>query len=199
MTFAPDIAIRNLTGEALTASLDSLAELRIVVFRSFPYLYDGDRNYEQDYLRAYAASPGAIIVGAFHGDMLIGAATGAPMADHAAEFAEPFRARGYDISRIFYFGESVLLPEYRGRGIGHAFFNHREERARQLGFAQASFCAVLRPPDHPARPTDYSPLDVFWGKRGFAAVSGLIGQFAWKDVGDDGESRHDMQFWVKTL
>lgn len=199
MKSAPDIIIRNLTGEALTAWLDALAELRIVVFRSYPYLYDGDRAYEQDYLRAYAASPGAIVVGAFDGDRLIGAATAAPMADHAAEFAEPFRAHGYDISRIFYFGESVLLPEYRGHGIGHAFFDQREERARQLGFAQASFCAVVRPLDHPSRPADYSPLDAFWRKRGFAPVSGLIGQFAWKDVGDERESQHDMQFWVKTL
>lgn len=195
----PDIGIRTLTGEALVASLDSLAELRIRVFRAFPYLYDGDAAYERDYLRAYAESPGAIVVGAFDAERLIGAATAAPMADHAAGFAEPFQARGHDISRIFYFGESVLLPDYRGHGIGHSFFDKREERARELGFAQSSFCAVIRPNDHPARPADYSPLDPFWRKRGYAPVEGLVGQFAWKDVGDAGESQHDMQFWVKRL
>lgn len=199
MTNAPAISIQTLTGEALAASLDALADLRIAVFRAFPYLYDGDRAYEQDYLRAYAASPGALVAGAFDGDRLIGAATAAPMADHAAEFAEPFRARGYDISRIFYFGESVLLPDYRGHGIGHAFFDKREERARELGFAQASFCAVVRPADHPARPADYSPLDPFWRKRGFAPVEGLIGQFPWREVGDAVETQHGMQFWVKSL
>lgn len=194
-----DIAIRTLTGEALAASLDALAQLRIAVFRAFPYLYEGDRAYERDYLRAYADSPGAIVAGAFDGERLIGAATAAPMTDHAAAFAQPFRARAYDISRIFYFGESVLLPEYRGHGIGHAFFDRREERARELGFAQASFCAVIRPANHPARPADYSPLDPFWRKRGYAPVEGLVGQFDWKDVGDTEESRHDMQFWMKTL
>lgn len=199
MTNAPAIMIRTLTGEALAASLDALADLRIAVFRAFPYLYDGDRAYEQDYLRAYAGSPAAIVAGAFDGDGLIGAATAAPMADHATEFAEPFRARGYDISRIFYFGESVLLPGYRGHGIGHAFFDKREERARELGFAQASFCAVVRPANHPAGPADYSPLDRFWRKRGFAPVDGLIGQFSWSDLGDGAETQHDMQFWVKTL
>lgn len=199
MTNAPAITIRTLTREALAASLDPLADLRIAVFRAFPYLYDGDRAYEQDYLRAYAASSGAIVAGAFDGDRLIGAATAAPMADHAAEFAEPFHARGYDISRIFYFGESVLLPEYRGHGIGHAFFDKREERARELGFAQASFCAVVRPGNHPARPADYAPLDPFWRKRGFAPVEGLIGQFSWRELGEGAETQHDMQFWVKTL
>jgi GNAT superfamily N-acetyltransferase len=199
MTNAPDITICTLTGEALAASLDALADLRITVFRAFPYLYDGDRTYEQDYLRAYAASSRAIVAGAFNGDRLIGAATAAPMADHTAEFAEPFHACGYDISLIFYFGESVLLPEYRGNGIGHTFFDKREERARELGFAQASFCAVVRPANHPARPADYAPLDPFWRKRGFAPVEGLIGQFPWREVGDAVETPHDMQFWVKTL
>ncbi len=88
----------------------------------------------------------------------MGAATAAPMADHAAEFAAPFRACGIDLADVYYFGESVLLPEWRGHGIGHAFFDRREARARELGFPLASFCAVIRPADHPARPAGYSPL-----------------------------------------
>jgi hypothetical protein len=37
---------------------------------------------------------------------------------------------GMDVGRVFYFGESMLLPRCRGRGIGHAFFGHREAHAR---------------------------------------------------------------------
>ncbi|UZW56942.1 GNAT family N-acetyltransferase [Sphingobium sp. JS3065] len=139
------------------------------------------------------------MAGAFAGDRLVGAATAAPMTDHAAEFAAPFRERGMDIGRIYYFGESVLLPEWRGRGIGHAFFDRREVMARELGFATTSFCAVVRPPDHPARPAGYAPLDPFWRGRGYAPVEGLVGQFRWRDLGDGGESDHAMQFWVKRL
>ncbi len=193
------IAIRDLTGAALIAALDGLADLRIAVFRDFPYLYAGDRAYERDYLTAYAQSKGALIVGAFDGDRLIGAATAAPMADHASEFAAPFRERGMDIDDIFYFGESVLLPDYRGHGVGHAFFDRREARARELGFSHASFCAVVRPTDHPARPAGYSPLDAFWRKRGFAPVDGLIGEYGWRDVGSDAKTQHPMQFWLKSL
>ncbi|WP_176597884.1 MULTISPECIES: GNAT family N-acetyltransferase [Sphingobium] len=192
-----------MTGAALLAALDALAELRITVFRAFPYLYDGSgeagRAYERDYLTAYANSPGALIAGAYAGDRLVGAATAAPMTDHAAEFAAPFRTCGMDIGQIYYFGESVLLPEWRGRGIGHAFFDRREAKARELGFAMTSFCAVVRPPDHPARPAGYAPLDPFWRGRGYAPVEGLVGQFDWKDVGDDAETSHPMQFWVKRL
>lgn len=129
----------------------------------------------------------------------MGAATAAPMADHAAEFAAPFRACGIDLADVYYFGESVLLPEWRGHGIGHAFFDRREARARELGFPLASFCAVIRPADHPARPAGYSPLDPFWRKRGFAPVDGLVGHFAWKDIGHATQTDHAMQFWTKRL
>lgn len=193
------ISIRDLTGDALAQSLDALATLRITVFRDFPYLYAGDRAYEREYLRAYADSDGAFVVGAFDGDRLIGAATAAPMADHAAEFAGPFRARQIDIAGIYYFGESVLLPAYRGHGVGHAFFDRREAQARSLGFASTAFCAVIREADHPARPGGYSPLDSFWRKRGYAPVHGLVAHFDWKDVGDADESAHPMQFWTKKL
>lgn len=180
-----------------------MAQLRITVFRDYPYLYEGSGGYERGYLTAYAQSPGALIAGAFAQvdgrEQLVGAATAAPMADHAAAFAEPFRARGMDIGNIYYFGESVLLPQWRGHGVGHAFFDRREAKARELGFAMASFCAVIRPTDHPARPADYSPLDPFWHKRGYAPVDGLIGHFNWKEPGEEAASDHAMQFWVKTL
>jgi GNAT superfamily N-acetyltransferase len=121
------------------------------------------------------------------------------MADHAAAFAMPLAARGIDVASVYYFGESVLLPAYRGRGVGHAFFDRREAQARVLGFTTACFCTVARPADHPARPADYSPLDPFWRGRGYAPVDGLVADFGWKDVGDAEESRHPMQFWMKRL
>lgn len=194
-----DLRIALLTGPALADQLDALADLRIAVFRAWPYLYDGDRAYERDYLDAYVRSDKAVVVGAFSGEQLIGAATAAPMADHAAEFAAPFRAHGVDIASLYYFGESVLLPEWRGHGIGHGFFDHREAAARAHGFSAACFCAVIRPHDHPMRPEDYRPLDPFWRKRGYAPMEGLVAQFPWKDLGGSGETDHPMQFWLRDL
>ncbi|MCP1468394.1 GNAT superfamily N-acetyltransferase [Sphingobium sp. OAS761] len=199
MSDAAPVRIADLTGAALIASLDALAGLRIAVFRDFPYLYAGSRAYERDYLATYARSPGALVTGAFAGTRLVGAATAAPMADHAAAFAAPFAAQGMDIGRIFYFGESVLLPEWRGQGIGHAFFDRREARARELGYAMTCFCAVIRPADHPARPADYSPLDLFWRRRGYAPVDGLVAQFAWAETDGGAAVDHRMQFWVKAF
>ncbi len=191
------ISVRPLTGGEIAAALDDLAALRIAVFAAFPYLYDGDAAYEAEYLAEYSAAPEAVLVAAFDGARIVGAATAAPMRHQKAEFREPFDARGLDVSRLFYFGESVLLPQYRGAGIGHAFFDAREAQAAKCGANAACFAAVVREPDHPARPADYAPLDGFWAKRGYAVVPGLVTGLGWKEHSEEAESVKAMQYWLR--
>ncbi len=191
--------VESLTGTALDAALDAVARLRITVFADFPYLYDGDLAYERRYLESYRQSPRAVLVGAFDGDSLVGAATGTPLADHADDFAQAFAGSGLDLGKVFYCAESVLLPQWRGHGIGHRFFDLREGHARAHGFSHSAFCAVIRPEDHPSRPADYRPLDDFWRKRGYAPLPGAIAHFSWKDVGQAGETRKPLQFWIRSL
>lgn len=192
------VAVRALTGSEIAAALDDLADLRIRVFADFPYLYDGDAAYEVAYLREYAAAADAVLVAAFDGARIVGAATAAPMMHQKAEFRSPFETRGLDVARLFYFGESVLLPGYRGRGVGHAFFDLREEQARRCAATAACFAAVVRPADHPLRPDGYTPLDGFWTGRGYAVVPGLVTELAWKEHGEAGESAKAMQYWLRT-
>jgi GNAT superfamily N-acetyltransferase len=191
------IVVRPLTGAEIGAALGDLAKLRITVFAAYPYLYDGDAAYEAEYLAEYAAAADAVLVAAFDGARIVGAATAAPMIHQKAEFREPFAARGLDVDRLFYFGESVLLPEYRGHGIGHAFFDHREAQAKACGATAACFAAVIRPLDHPLKPEGYVPHDPFWTKRGYAVVPGLVTELAWKEHGEEGESLKAMQYWLR--
>jgi GNAT superfamily N-acetyltransferase len=193
------VDVRALTGSGLDAALDDVARLRIAVFRDWPYLYDGDMDYERRYVASYRDSPGAILVGAFDGARLVGAATGTPMADHAAEFGTAFAATGIPLTDVFYCAESVLLPDYRGRGIGHRFFDLREDHARGLGHGHCAFCAVVRPEDHPARPAGYRPLDGFWRGRGYRPLPGVMAEFAWRDVGHASETPKPLQFWMRRL
>ncbi|EEX16882.1 acetyltransferase, gnat family [Citreicella sp. SE45] len=191
--------VETLTGAALDAALDEVAKLRIAVFRDWPYLYDGDLAYERRYLQNYRDSPGAVLVGAFDGDRLVGAATGTPMEDHAGDFAAAFAGTGFDLGTIFYCAESVLLPEYRGRGVGHRFFDLREAHARGLGRAHSAFCGVVRPADHPLRPAGAAPLDPFWRKRGYVPLEGAVATFRWKDIDRTEETAHPLQFWIRDL
>ena len=193
------IAVRPLTGAEIEAALGDLAQLRIAVFAAYPYLYDGDAAYEAEYLKEFVEAPDAVLVAAFDGQRIVGAATASPMWAQKAEFRAPFEQRGIETDRLFYFGESVLLPEYRGHGIGHAFFDHREAQARKCGATAATFAAVIRPADHPVRPQGYSPLDAFWTRRGYAPVPGFVTELAWKEHGEAEESPKPMQYWMRQL
>lgn len=194
------ITVETLTEHgACEAALEDLARLRIAVFRDWPYLYDGSLDYERRYLRHFLDSPDAVLVVARDGEAIVGVATASPMTDQGEAFRKPFEEQGHDVSRLFYFGESVLLPACRGRGIGHAFFDAREAAARASGAEAACFCGVVRPADHPLRPQDARDLGPFWRGRGYAPVAGVIAHYDWKDIDQPKETSHPMQFWHRTL
>jgi GNAT superfamily N-acetyltransferase len=191
--------VRALERGELEARLDDLAALRIAVFRDWPYLYDGDMDYERRYLRPYLDSADSVVAGALDGERLVGAATGAPLEDHADDFVAAFDGTGLALSDIYYCAESVLLPEYRGQGIGHRFFDIREAKAREIGRKHVAFCAVQRPADHPLRPPGHRQLDGFWQGRGYAPLPGVVARFSWKDLTETDESPKPLQFWMRTL
>ncbi|RFA24786.1 GNAT family N-acetyltransferase [Alkalilimnicola ehrlichii] len=186
------------SGAALQAHLEDLARLRITVFRDFPYLYEGDPVYEQRYLQTYADAPDSVIVLVFDNDQVVGASSGIPLSDETPEIQKPFQDQGYDVERVFYCGESVLLRDYRGRGLGVAFFEEREAHAQALNrFDTISFCAVERPLDHPRRPQGYTPLDVFWQRRGYRKQPHLRTSMSWQDLDEAHETPKPMIFWTK--
>lgn len=187
-------------GGAIAALFDDLAGLRIKVFRAYPYLYEGSVGYEREYLKVYSRSARAYLYSVYDGDRMVGATTCLPLADETAEVRAPFVEAGLDLGRIFYFGESILLPEYRGLGLGHRFFDVREAHAGKYGvYGQTCFCAVQRPDDHPMRPVGYQPLDAFWTGRGYQRVPTLQSGFSWQDLGEAEESVKPMVYWMRDL
>jgi len=193
------LSVAPLIGPALNSALDDLARLRIAVFRDFPYLYEGTLEYEEKYLQLFSKGKDGIIVAARDGETIVGCATGSALVTHHGPLQEPFKETGADLDTIFYCGESVLLPDYRGHGIGHAFFDHREAHAKAKGYKTSAFCGVVRPADHPLRPANYQPLDPFWTKRGYRKADNLMAHFSWQDVGETDQTEKPMQFWLKDL
>ena len=195
---APTVEV--LQGDQILPWLQALAELRLRVFAEWPYLYQGDAAYEAEYLSVYARSAGSVIVLARDGDRVVGCSSAIPLVDEQPAFRRPLEQAGYAPETVCYFGESVLLPSYRGRGLGHRFFDAREAAARRdPAVTTTCFCAVQRDPDDPRRPPDYRPLDAFWRKRGYQPRPDLIAEFDWQEVGEPGLQRHRLMYWVRGL
>lgn len=192
-----DLRFEECRDGGIVARIPELGRLRIAVFREYPYLYDGGWEAEMKYLRTYAMAAGSYVCLVWDGGELVGASTCVPMAEAGEAFRKPFATAGMDVARICYFGESVLLPAYRGYGVGREFFRRREAEAARLGLPVTTFCAVDRPADHPARPENHRPLDAFWGSLGYVRQHGLRAVFPWKETGADDESDHTLTFWTK--
>ncbi len=200
MTASDTFTFKRVSGADIAPYVQDLARLRIEVFREFPYLYDGDEDYERRYLQTYVKSPRSLAVLVYDGAELIGASTGLPMADETVEFQKPFRDHGYDVAKIFYCGESVLRKAYRGRGIYKHLFQAREQHAASLpGIELCTFCGVRRPPDHPLRPSDYVPLNAIWQRFGYSERPELETQYVWKDIDAAEPTAKTMRFWTKPL
>ena len=179
---------------------NELAELRIKVFWDFPYLYEGNIEYEKKYLETYFTARHSFILVVKDGDKVIGATTAIWVNDEEDSFKKSIQNYGLNADEVLYFGESVLLPEYRGLGLGKVFMDEREKFARSLGFIKIlAFCSVERPLDHPMRPKDYRPLDEFWKSRGFAPALGLSTEFSWQDRNESQETMKKMNYWLKYI
>lgn len=177
-----------------------IAALRLKIFYEFPYLYEGDLDYEMKYLETYFKAKHSFIFLVKDGEKVVGATTAIWAQEEEPSFKQPFVDQGFDPNKVLYFGESILLSEYRGQGIGKRFFEEREAFARSLGFIETvAFAAVVREETHPLRPTDYQPLDPFWHSQGFAMIPGMTTTYEWQDRDQTAPTKKLMQFWVKRL
>ena len=187
-------------GNQINDVFEDLANLRITVFRAFPYLYEGTVEHEKEYLKVYSDSKNSLLFCVYDDVKMVGATTCIPLADESTEVKKPFVDVNMDITKIFYFGESILLPQYRGLGLGNRFFEERENHARSFrSYDLTCFCAVNRPENHPLKPSDYSPLDLFWKKRGYQKNDLLQSDFEWLDVGEKESTVKPMIYWTKNI
>ena len=194
-----NIEYKKIYGREISDYLDQIAALRIEVFREFPYLYEGSLDYEKKYLQVYVDSDSSMIILAIVDGIIIGASTCLAMSDESEEFKEALIKADYDISKIFYFGESIIKKELRGNKIGHEFFRMREEHALKCiaDLEFSTFCAVDRTEDHPLKPKSYRPLDLFWNRMGYQKSEDLRVYYPWKDIDKDREDKKMMSIWLK--
>lgn len=187
-----------LTGLNVKKYLDEIASLRIEIFREYPYLYDGNRNDELNYLQRYAEVSDACAIVAFDDENVVGAATGIPLGQEDGLLA-PFASSHHPVDETYYVGELLFYPAYRNQGLGIDLLGVIEKYVLSLGnYRYLASATVVRPDDHPLRPQEYVQIERFLARTGFVALPGITTSFAWREI-DGSSNEHPMQFWVKRL
>jgi GNAT superfamily N-acetyltransferase len=188
-----------LTGDTIADHLNDMATLRLDIFQEYPYLYEGRREDELNYLSTYVDAPDASTILAYDDSAIIGAATGMPLIHEDAQMRDAFTGTTLPLNEIYYVGELLFRPAYRNCGLGQKLLGRLQSHIRSLGSYRTLTCATVeRPDDHPLRPFDYIPITRFLARTGFARLSGVTNHFRWRET--DGVRRdHCMQFWSKDL
>ncbi|MFZ2949700.1 MAG: GNAT family N-acetyltransferase [Desulfuromonadaceae bacterium] len=199
MNHCKAITEQLLTGAAIADCLDDVATLRLDIFQEYPYLYQGRREDELNYLGTYAEAPDACVILASDGSAIIGAATGMPLIHEDVQMVDAFAGTTFPLNEIYYIGELLFRPAYRNCGLGQKLLARLESHIHPLGRYHRFTCATVeRPDDHPSRPHDYIPVTRFLARTGFVRLPGVTTHFIWRET--DGVKRdHPMQFWSKEL
>ncbi len=186
--------------EEFYACSHELATLRINVFREYPYLYEGNLEYEKNYLSQYLSTKNSVLVIAKDKERIIGAITGIPLNETFSDCRNFFIENKIPMEGRFYLGEITLLKEYRGQGIGARLYEVFEEFVRSNErYQEIVLCEVATSKDDPRRTSDYFCLDSFWAKRGYVKNPDWVTQFSWKELDSEKEFYHPMVFWTKKL
>jgi len=195
-----DIHVRSFTGNGLKPYLHSLAKLRMEVFREFPYFEEPDLEKETQLIRKLFQNRESIGVLIFDNTTLVGVSLGYPLSLEEASLQRPFKDRNLNSEHYFFFGDSVLLKAYRGRGIGHHFFDAREAHIiHYKKFKHICFCVPDGLETSPQKPKDFIPLHGFWRKRGYIQHPEMHCCLSWKTLGEAEPSEKKMVYWIKDL
>jgi hypothetical protein len=200
MMLMTDIHVRSFTGSGLKTYLHPVAKLRMEVFKDYPHHENPDLDRETHYLKKICSNKEAIGVLIFDNTTLVGVSLGYPLCIEESALQHPFKERRLDINSYFYFGDPALLKQYRGRGIGHHFFDAREAHVAHFKkFKYICFCVPDCPNPDSHRPKDFVSLVDFWRKRGYLHHPEMKCQLFSKKTEEALPPGRQMSFWIKEL
>jgi GNAT superfamily N-acetyltransferase len=195
------MATQNITFEVVKGAQiksieQSFANLRISIFREYPYLYQGDLLTEKQYFDMFGDN--TICVIAKDGSAIVGIIIGTPLQEVFKRLLEPLTEA--PIEKMFYLADILVLKSYRGQQIGHTLYQLFEKEVQKTGlFTNILIREIFKSPDDPKKPSDYYSLDLFWNKKGFKKMEGITQQDQWKAIGDDDLSFHTMIYQEKKI
>lgn len=194
--------IKILVGNQIEEIIPFWAHLRLVYFREYPYLYDGTLDAELAYCKEVMSYKDAAIAVAYCDEQPIGLLSGSSLVNFEDHFgnAEGFKTAHLDATTFYYFGEGIVLPDHRNKGLGTQLSKQLESWVITQGYTNGCFVSESHE-THPLKPHNYKEHDSLWHALGYEKTDISV-TFSWNTIQPDGSSRnqdHSMPYWIKLL
>lgn len=194
-----DISVKTelLVGDQILPYLEQISQLYINIYEEFPYLFQGDVEQQKVAIKEhYISKKTGIVCLLLIENQVVGAGLGCALIESSDKFKEPFIKQKYAIDNLFFWGELILEPVYRGKKLGKKLYQKMGEAIKQSGYSSVCFCTVERSDDHPSKPDTYKSLEPLWEKLGFKKDEKLTFTGRWQEIGKEEATDQPMVFWV---
>lgn len=191
-------------GEHIKKFISCVSQLRLDMFREFPYLYQGTYEYEKKYMEGYANNSKSMLGLAYAEKTLAGVFTGMPLISDSEIVKDSkllFIANNIDPSSYYYYGEVLVLPQFRRLRLPNLLSSRMDFEAKNMGFDNACFMAVSRSDDHPLKPKEYVKPDKLWERYGYKKMN-LCAKYHWPTIHSDASVKDEeniLEYWHKPL
>ncbi len=170
------------------------------MFREYPYLYDGNIEYEKEYLKRYINSQRSCIVLAYSENDIVGVCTCLPLEDELEEIYAPIEQKRFEIKNILYGGEALVLKSYQESGLSRKFeeicVTHEKKIIPSL--THILVCTVERG-NHYLKPDNYSDISLILNKLNYKKLDGVKCVLSWKDIDKVKEDNKSLSYWIRDL
>jgi GNAT superfamily N-acetyltransferase len=158
------LLIQILLASHLNTLIDTIAQLRIDTFKEYPYLYSGTLEGERDFLQTYNEHQHEMVGQATVDGTLAGILTGKPLSIFP-EATDLFKKEGLNPEEYYYFGEIIILSDFKNKSVDTQLFNNLEQQVKQWGYTKACLMIATDQQNHSMRPASYEDYEASLCKR----------------------------------
>lgn len=198
------ITVEIHVGKDAAEYIDYVSQLRIDIFKEYPYLYEGELEYEKQYMHGYTTDKKSMIAVAKVNGELAGVSTGIPLisdSEIVADAKNVFAKQNVEVGDYYYYGEVIVLPKFRGHGITTKLYSEQNQLIQEWGFKHVCILTVVREENHSLKPKDYKSPDGMWKHLGFFR-NDLTIDYHWPTIHPDKSVKdvnNTLEFWTKNL
>lgn len=199
-----DLEFKTYQGKDISPFIDEIGQIRLDLFKEFPYLYKGDLDYERAYLSEYSKDDQSLLILVYSGNKIVAFITGTAISSQHSiteDAFELFQSKGLKPSDYYYIGEIIVLKDYRSFNLSSRLLKEVENFALENGYSSSCFLTVVRDNDHPLRPEDYKDSSKLWKFHNYKQMN-LYTKYKWNTIINDSEAiyqENTLEYWSKSL